>query len=78
MNWVKMNFFSVLRHFKTKVVSEKTWNILRGGLFCTGCDRVLHALYRVHKKIIFTLNIDLLENKGKTLHTIYLSITCSD
>lgn len=28
-----MNFCSVLRHFKTKVVSEKTWNILRGGLF---------------------------------------------
>lgn len=73
---MKMNFCSVLRHFTTKVVSGKTWNILRGGLFAL--VETEHSMpYRVHKKIIFTLTIDLLENQGKTLYTIYLSITCS-
>lgn len=57
-------------HFKTEIVSEKHETSLEEAwLFCIGCGRALHALYRVHKEILFTLNTDLLIKK-KTLHNI--------
>lgn len=63
----KIVFYSVGSHFKTKVVSEK-----HEGLFHIGCGKAPHALYRVHKEIIFTLNTDLLGNKEKnTSHNIH-------
>lgn len=79
MSWMKRIIFcNVLSHFKTEAVSEKHEMFLEEAwLFYIDGGRALHALYRVHKEIIFTPNTDLLRNKEKRLYTIYLSITCS-